>query len=257
MARGLGADYTGPMLRVVFIFFCMLCAAPVFAQGPVVFAAASLRTALDEVAQAWVLHGNPAPILSYAGTSSLARQIDQGAPADLVMTASADWMAWLENRDLIFRESRIALLGNTLVLAGPKGDKEISFNVSDIRDRLGDGRIAMALVDAVPAGQYGKAALEALGLWDALAPFVAQTDNVRAALALVARGEAPLGIVYLTDAHAEPRVDVLASFPQDTHPDIEILLAQVTGHSHSDAERFHAYLQTDEALAIFRSQGFR
>ena len=257
MARNLVADYTSPMLRAVLVFFLMLCAAPVWAQGPVVFAAASLRTALDQVAQAWALHGNPAPILSYAGTSSLARQIDQGAPADLVMTASADWMDWLENRDLIVRESRIALLGNTLVLAGPKGGAEISFNLSDIRDRLGDGRIAMALVDAVPAGQYGKAALEVLGLWEALSPVVAQTDNVRAALALVARGETPLGIVYLTDAHAEPHVDVLASFPQDTHATIEVLLAQVTGRSHSDAERFHAYLQTDEALAIFQSQGFR
>ena len=257
MARNFGADYTGSMLRALFILFWMLCAAPVSAQGPVVFAAASLRTALDEVAEDWTSLGNPAPVLSYAGTSSLARQIDQGAPADLVMTASSEWMDWLENRDLVVRETRVAILGNTMVLVGPAGDAEISLTLPDLTTRLGDGRIAMALVDAVPAGQYGKAALETLGLWEVLAPSVAQTDNVRAALALVARGEAPLGIVYLTDARAEPRVDVLASFPQDTHPPIEVLLAQVADRTNSDAQRFHAYLQSDEALAVFRSQGFR
>ncbi len=255
MVRGSRGGYTRLMLRTLLTCIVLLTAAPAMAQGPVVFAASSLKTALDDVAVVWEMRGNPAPVLVYAGSSALARQIDQGAPADLVFTASADWMAWLKSRELIVPGSEIALLGNELVLIGPAGDAPLALDADAVAARLGTDRLAMALVDAVPAGQYGRAALEALGMWDRLAPSVAQTDNVRAALALVAREETPLGIVYATDALAEPRVSVLATFPEDSHPPIEILLALVQDTNRARA--FYTFLQSPEARAIFVAQGFK
>lgn len=255
MVRGSWAGYTCLMLRALLTCLALLTAAPAMAQGPVVFAASSLKTALDDVAMIWELRGNPAPVLVYAGSSALARQIDQGAPADLVFTASTDWMAWLKSRALIVPGSEIPLLGNELVLIGAAGEAPLALDADAITARLGADRLAMAMVDAVPAGQYGRAALEALGLWDRLAPSVAQTDNVRAALALVARQEAPLGIVYATDALAEPRVSILATFPADSHLPIEILLALVKDTV--TARAFYTFLQSPEARAIFDAQGFK
>ncbi len=255
MVRGTGDGYARVMLRALVICFALFTAAPATAQGAVVFAASSLKTALDDVATVWALRGNPAPVLVYAGSSALARQIDQGAPADMVITANTDWMAWLSSRELVLSGSEVPLLGNTLVLIGPKGAGALPLEADAITARLGPDRLAMALVDAVPAGQYGKAALSHLGLWDLIAPSVAQTDNVRAALALVARGETPLGIVYATDAMAEPRVEVLARFPDSSHPPIEILLALVSDNIRARA--FHTFLQSDEARAIFDAQGFK
>lgn len=255
MARGRRGGYTRLMLRALLTSIVLVIAAPAMAQGPVVFAASSLKTALDDVAVAWEMRGNPAPVLVYAGSSALARQIDQGAPADLVFTASTDWMTWLRSRELIVPGSGIALLGNELVLIGPAGDAPLALDADAVAARLGTDRLAMALVDAVPAGQYGRAALEALGMWDRLAPSVAQTDNVRAALALVARQETPLGIVYATDALAEPRVSVLATFPEDSHPPIEILLALVQDTNRARA--LYTFLQSPEARAIFVAQGFK
>lgn len=243
------------MLRLFAFLIALAVAAPAMAQGPVVFAASSLKTALDDVAAVWASRGNPPPVMVYAGSSALARQIDQGAPADMVLTANTGWMEWLSSRELILPGSAVPLLSNTIVLIGPAGAAPLSLEAGAIAARLGEERIAMALVDAVPAGQYGKAALAHLGLWQTLAPSVAQTDNVRAALALVARGETPLGIVYRTDALAEPRVDTLATFPADSHPPIEILMALVSNTIRARA--FHTFLQSSEARAIFTAQGFK
>ena len=166
-------------------------------------------------------------------------------------------MDLLQAGDLIDRDSRRDLLGNTLVLIahGDADPVEISPDL-DLPAMLGSGRLAMALVEAVPAGIYGRAALQSLGLWDAVAPQVAQTDNVRAALALVALGEAPLGIVYATDARAEPDVTVIASFPPDSHPPISYPVARLYGPAGDGADALMAFLQGAEARALFEAEGF-
>lgn len=227
-----------------------------------VFAAASLKNALDEVAAGFRAETGAAVTLSYAGSSALARQIEQGAPADLFLSASPDWMDALARQGLIDPASRADLLGNRLVLIAPKpsdGAPPAPFalrNGADLTGRLGDGRLALALVDAVPAGVYAKAALQSLGLWSAVAPKTAQTDNVRAALALVALGETPLGIVYATDAVAEPRVTVLAPVPAESHPPIRYPVAAVAGRANPLTPRFLAYLRGPAARAAFERQGF-
>jgi molybdate transport system substrate-binding protein len=225
------------------------------AQDVVVFAAASLRDALDEALAAW--DGGTA-VAAYAGSPALARQIEQGAPADLFVSADALWMDHLAARGLIRADTRRDLLGNRLVLiahgaAAPVGGVTAG---TDLAALLGGGRLAMADVAAVPAGRYGKAALETLGLWDAVADSVAQAENVRAALALVARGEAPLGIVYATDAAAEDGVSVLATFPADSHPPIVYPMAVLTDSAHPAAEALAAHLASDAAAAVFEKHGF-
>jgi len=223
-----------------------------------VFAAASLKTALDEVAQGYAAATGDRAVMSFAGSSQLARQIEQGAPADVFISANEDWMDRLAERGAIDPASRSDLLGNGLVLVAP-ADRAAPVDLaapSQVLDRLGEGRLAMALVDAVPAGIYGKAALTHLGLWPALAPHVAQADNVRAALALVSAGEAPLGVVYRTDAAADPGVAVVATFPPDSHPPIRYPAAAVTAGDVPSARRFLTYLRGPGARAAFARQGF-
>ncbi len=194
-----------------------------------VFAAASTADALSEAAETWEAETGNSVTVSAAGSSALARQIAAGAPADLFVSANIEWMDWLEEQDLIVKSSRRMLLGNALVLVrtGPAWGSAVALTPNfDIAARLGpDARLAMALVEAVPAGIYGKAALQWMRQWDALAPRVAQADNVRAALALVALGEAPYGIVYATDAAAEKRVHVVGTFPPQSHPPIRYAAA--------------------------------
>ncbi len=224
------------------------------AESPTVFAAASLKTALDQVAQSWQDAGHDPVVISYAGSSALARQIEAGAPADLFLSASVAWMDTVEGAGVVVPGTRRDLLGNTLVLIGAEDG---AVDLADLPATLGEQHLAMALVDSVPAGQYGKAALTYLGLWDALAPHVAQADNVRAALALVATGEAPFGVVYATDAAAEPRVHLAATFPAESHPPIIYPAAQLTtGTAPEDAVAFLAYLGGAEAAQIFQAQGF-
>lgn len=226
------------------------------ADSVTVFAAASLKTALDEVALNWRDAGHQITV-SYAGSSALARQIELGAPADIFISASTEWMDHLESKELIEPGQRLDLLENTLVLiAHGKGDPVVIGPDLPLTQMLGDGRLAMALVNAVPAGQYGKAALQALRLWDAVAPQVAQADNVRAALALVALGEAPLGIVYATDARAEPRVSVLGVFPPDSHPRIVYPAAVIRGHQRAEVQALFSYLSSPAARSVFAGQGF-
>ncbi|WP_349358947.1 molybdate ABC transporter substrate-binding protein [Stappia sp.] len=224
-----------------------------------VFAAASLKTALEDVADAWRAETGKRVTLAFAGSSALARQIEAGAPADLFISANTAWMDHLAAAGLIRPETRRDLLGNDLVLIGHGRDAPPVRLAPDpdLAARLGEGRLAMALVDAVPAGIYGKAALTRLGLWDAVADRVAQTDNVRAALALVARGEAPFGIVYATDAGAADSVSIVARFPADTHPPIVYPVAQVAGRDHPDAAGFLAFLTGETAAALFARHGFR
>lgn len=232
-------------------------ALPARAETVTVFAAASLRGALDEVATHWQAETGHTVVVSYAGSSLLARQILAGAPADLYLSASPEWMEVVAQAGLLVEGARVDLLGNRLVLIGHGGaEAQEQDQVPDIVALLDGERLAMALVDAVPAGRYGQAALRALGQWDAVAPLIAQTDNVRAALALVTTGEAPLGIVYATDAMAEPGVRVVAMFPEDSHPQITYPLALLTEAVDPADRAFFEALQGDAARAIFARHGF-
>ncbi|MCB1332215.1 MAG: molybdate ABC transporter substrate-binding protein [Roseivivax sp.] len=231
-----------------------LAAAPARAGDVLVFAASSLKTALDEAAQAYQAKTGQTVTLSYAATSALARQIEAGAPADLFVAASTDWMDTLAAGSLIAPDTRRDLLGNALVLVAPAPAAPLA--LADLPVRLGSGKLAMALVDAVPAGIYGKAALTSLGLWDTVAAQVAQTDNVRAALALVASGEAPFGVVYRTDALAEPRVATVADFPAASHAPIVYPAAAIAGRDSAEARALLDWLAGPEAGALFAAQGF-
>jgi len=229
------------------------------AGGLVIFAAASLKNALDEIASGWAKDtGKPMPRISYAASSALAKQMEQGAPADLFISADLDWMDYVAKKDLIKADTRVNLLGNKIVLIAPR-DSKTTVEVKqgfDLAKALAGGKLAMGNVDAVPAGKYGKAALEKLGAWGGVKNNVAQAENVRAALLLVARGEAPFGIVYATDAAAEPNVKIVGSFPEDSHPPI-IYPAAVTKEAKSaDAKPFLDYLKTIQARPAFEKQGF-
>lgn len=224
-----------------------------------VFAAASLKNALDAAASGYEKSTGNRIVISYAGSSALAKQIEQGAPADLFISADLDWMDYVDKAKLIRDGTRFNMLGNRIVLIAP-ASSTASFKIEKgfgLAEALGDGRLAMANVKSVPAGKYGSAALQKLGIWDKIEPKVAQADNVRAALALVAQGEAPFGIVYQTDAAAEPKVRIVGVFPEDTHPPI-IYPVAVTANSKNpaSAEAFISYLKSPEGQAAFTKQGF-
>lgn len=224
-----------------------------------VFAAASLKNALDTAVSAYKAKTGKDVAVSYAASSALAKQIEAGAPADIFFSADLDWMDYLAKKDLIDGASRVTLLGNTLVLVAPK-DSTASLEIKPgfpLAEALGaDGKLAMGTVASVPAGKYGKAALEKLGVWAAVEPHVAQADNVRGALAFVARGEAPFGIVYGTDAHAEKAVKIVATFPEDTHPPIVYPVALTKTGTSADAKAFLDYLLSSDAKSAFEAQGF-
>lgn len=233
-------------------------AGPAKAGNITVFAAASLKTALDDIAEEFEAQTGHAITRSYAGSSALARQIELGAPADLFISASTDWMNYLAEQDLIEPNTRHDLLSNRIVLIAPKGSAHairLEQGV-DLTADLGEGYLAMALVDAVPAGIYGKAALGHFDLWDSVAPKVAQTDNVRAALALVALGEATLGITYETDARAEPRVEIVATFPTESHPPIRYPMAAVKGQKSEATLALLTFLKGTQARQVFKRHGF-
>lgn len=234
----------------------LLTASPALAERITVFAAASLSGALGQIAKDFERETGHEVVLSLAGTSALARQISQGAPADIFISANPDWMDRVASDGRIAESTRFDLASNRLVLVGT-GAAGAEFPAQDLPDHLGDGRLAMALVDAVPAGIYGKAALEAAGLWSELEAKVAQTDNVRAALALVAVGAAPFGVVYASDAKAEPRVHVALTFPEDSHPPIRYPAAAVQGQDRDAVLSFLAYLKSAEARDALRVNGFQ
>lgn len=232
---------------------------PASADEPVtVFAAASLKTALDEASAAWTQATAKTTRISYAGSNALAKQIEAGAPADLFVSADLAWMDYAEKNGTIRPDSRVNLLRNAIVLVAPKGSgRKIALEPGlDLTKALAGGRLAMGHVDAVPAGKYGKAALEKLGAWDGVKAQVAQAENVRAALLLVARGEAPLGIVYATDAASEPGVEVVATFPEGSHPPIVYPAALTSESKNADGAAFLSYLRSPAARPFFERQGF-
>ncbi|MEZ0167255.1 molybdate ABC transporter substrate-binding protein [Microvirga sp. TS319] len=225
----------------------------------VIFAAASLKNALDEASAGFVTQtGRPAPKISYAASNTLAKQIEAGAPADVFVSADLDWMDYLAQKNLIRPETRVNLLGNRIVLVAPKNEaKPIAIEPGlDLVAALGAGKLAMGNIDAVPAGKYGKAALEKLGAWDGVKNQVAQADNVRGALLLVSRGEAPLGIVYQTDAASDPNVTIVGTFPEDSHPPIIYPIAVTKDSINPDAAGFVAHLRSSGAKPAFEKQGF-
>ncbi|HET7765418.1 MAG TPA: molybdate ABC transporter substrate-binding protein [Burkholderiales bacterium] len=227
------------------------------AETVTVFAAASLKDALDENAKAYQAQSGDRVAVAYAASSALARQIEAGAPADIFISADLDWMDYVERRHLVKADTRRNLLRNRLVLIAP-ADSKASVDIGPrfpLAKLLGNGRLAMANPDAVPAGKYGKASLEALGVWRDVQAKVASAENVRAALVLVSRGEAPFGIVYRTDAAVEPKVRVVGLFPENTHPPIVYPMA-MTATSKAAAANFVSWLNRPEARAIFAKYGF-
>jgi molybdate transport system substrate-binding protein len=224
----------------------------------VVFAAASLKNALDDVSAAWKADTGKEAIISYAASSALAKQIEQGAPADVFVSADLDWMKYLADKKLTRPDTEVKLLGNRIVLVAAKdstAEATIAPNF-DLAALIGDSRLAIGDVKAVPAGKYGKAALESLGVWASVEARIAQAENVRAALKLVATGEAVLGIVYATDAVAEPAVKVIGTFPQDMHPPIVYPVGLTAESKNVDATAFEKYLQSAKAKELFEAQGF-
>jgi molybdate transport system substrate-binding protein len=224
-----------------------------------VFAAASMKNALDEVDSLFTAQSGVKVVASYAASSSLMKQIEQGAPADVFLSADIDWMDYGIKHNLIKNDSREDLLGNRLVLIAPKDSKIGNVTIApgfDLAALAGSGRIATGDVRAVPAGLYAKAALEKLGIWSSVESKIAMAENVRAALVLVARGEAPLGIVYETDAKVDPSVKIVGVFPDDSRPPIVYPVA-MTKDAKPDAAQYLAFLTTPEAKAVFERYGFR
>lgn len=247
--------YIGGLLAAAWVALAMPAAAQ---TNVLVFAAASMKEALDGVAAQWQRETGRKAVISYAASSALARQIGQGAPAQIFISADLDWMDYVENKKLIKPATRTNLFGNRIVLIAPRSSTatikiEPSFPLATA---LGSGRLALADVNAVPAGKYGKAALEKLGVWNSVQHKVAQAENVRAALLLVSRGEAPLGIVYQTDATADPGVKIVGTFPEEIHPPIVYPAALTASTSNPDAEAFLAYMNSPKARPLFAAQGF-
>ncbi|MDP1751691.1 MAG: molybdate ABC transporter substrate-binding protein [Reyranella sp.] len=242
------------------VMAAVLSVSPASAQSRdvVILAAASLKNALDEASAAWAKETGKATKIAYAASSALAKQIEAGIPADLFISADVPWMDYVAERKLIKPASRSDFLGNDIVLIAGK-DSKVDLKIDKgfaLGAALGGGRLAMANIDAVPAGKYGKASLEALGVWPSVADRVAQAENVRMAMTLVSRGEAPLGIVYRTDATADPNVRVVGAFPASSHSPIVYPMALLASSTNPDAEAFVVFLKSAAARPFFEKQGF-
>ena len=250
--------------RLFAAFGLLLATAPLaVAQDSVkdsvtVYAAASMKNALDDANAAFTRATGVKVTASYAASPALAKQIEQGAPADIFISADLKWMEYLTEHKLIKPDTRVNLLGNRLVLIAPLDSKLDKVEIAkgfDITKLAGDGRIAVADVKAVPAGLYAKAALESLGAWPAAEPKLAMAENVRATLAFVARGETPIGIVYETDAKVEPKVKIVGVFPESSHLPV-IYPVAATATAGPGAARYLNFLQTNAAKSIFEKYGF-
>lgn len=245
---------------VVVLLSTMLAAPATRAQDVTltIFAAASMKNAVDNINAAFTKATGIKTSSSYAASSALAKQIESGAPADLFASADLDWMDYVAQRNLIKPDTRTNLLGNRLVLIAPKDSKLGNGTIGpgfDLAELAGDGRVATGDVRAVPAGKYAKAALEKLGAWAAAERKFAMADNVRAALVLVGRGEAALGIVYETDAKVEPNVKIIGHFPADSHPAIVYPVA-LTATAKPQAARYLNFLRSTTAKSVFETYGF-
>lgn len=224
-----------------------------------VFAAASLTNAMQDIAAVYKKEKNVDVVSSFASSSTLARQIEAGAPADLFISADQKWMDYAVDKKVIDTASRATLLGNSLVVVAPKASAQAAFAITDKTDwtrLLKDGRLAVGDPDHVPAGIYAKEALQKLGAWETLSPKLAPAEDVRGALALVARSEVPLGIVYGSDAVADKAVKVVSTFPEDSHKKVEYPVAIIDGHKNATVSAFYDYLKGPQASAIFKRYGF-
>lgn len=247
------------MAGFVLPFFFSVYSPMAFAESFTVFAAASLKNALDEISKSYESKTGNKVRISYGASPALARQIEAGAPSDIFVSADIDWMDYVEKRGLIKPDSRLNLLRNTLVLIAP-ADSNTALKIAPgfaLASELGKGRLAMGDPASVPAGKYGKSALEALGVWRAVQPKVAAVENVRAALMLVARGEMPFGIVYSSDALVEPKVRVVGQFPENTHAPIVYPIALLASTKSVAAASFLKSLKQPEARATFVKFGFK
>lgn len=225
-----------------------------------VFAAASLKESLDDVTRSFQSSSGIKAVISYAGSNALARQIESGAPAGVFISADTAWMDYVGMLGAVVPGSRANLLANDLVLVAPATSSAQATLATGVNlaPLIGDRRIALANPDAVPAGKYAKASFIALGAWETISSKVAAADNVRAALALVARGEAPLGAVYRTDALADKNVRIVATFPADTHPAIVYPMVQLKAAANAgEAAKFAAYVKSPAAIETFKKYGFR
>lgn len=245
-------------VRLLLLLACLALPMPAAAREFVVFAAASLQESLDALGARWAAaRGLPPPRFAYAGSGALARQVEQGAPAQVFVSADEAWMDVLDRGGALRPGTRRVLASNRLVLVAPAdaAPAPLALEPAALSARLGGGRLALADTAAVPAGRYAREALGALGLWPVVAGRLAEADSVRGALAYVARGEAPLGIVYATDARVEPRVRVLADFPDGSHAPIRYPAALLRGAG-PEAADFLAFLSGPEARAVFAGAGF-
>jgi molybdate transport system substrate-binding protein len=255
-----------PMNRLAGLFLAFavaLAAIPTSAAAQdkslTIFAAASMKNALDEIDAAYTAKSGVKLTVSYAASSALAKQIEQGAPADVFISADTDWMDYATSKKAINESSRVNLLGNSIVLIAPKDSKIDNVGIAsgfDLAKLAGDGRIATGDVKSVPVGKYAKAALAKLGAWQAAEPKFAMADSVRAALTLVARREAVLGIVYSTDAKVEPGVKIVGIFPADSHPAIVYPIAATTT-AKPEASDYLAFLRSTVAKTILEKYGFK
>lgn len=253
--------YVNSLCAVLAMCAALSATPPVYAQEPdriLIFAASSLTEALTDIREAYAKTGKAKPTLSFAASSVLARQIENGAPAALFVSADEEWMDYLAERRLIVADSRASFLGNTLVLVTP-ADRPLHLTIEPgfpLAAVLGGGKLSLADPQSVPAGRYGRAALESLGVWPAVEANVARGDNVRNALAFVERGEAAAGIVYATDAALTKKVAVAGTFPASSHPPISYALAVVAGHDTPAARAFRNFMLGADAQAVYRKYGF-
>ncbi len=248
------------MIRKTIAAICLIIASTVQAQPITVFAAASLADALTEIAEQFEAESGEEVVFAFAGSSLLARQIEHGAPADVFVSANVDWMDHLQRKGLVRQSSRVNLTGNRLVVVATSSDAATLDlqRADELQHRLGDGYLAMALVEAVPAGIYGREALLSLGLWSSVRGRVAQADNVRAALALVASGEAPLGVVYRSDVSADgmATLRIVADIPTHAHQPIVYPAAVVTSSRHEKSQLLLDRLRSEAAQRVFAKHGF-
>lgn len=257
-----------PLRAIASLVLALLClmipaairAAPAPAPKPaVVLAAASLQESMNAAADAWQARGHPRPRIAFAGSSALARQIESGAPADLFVSADEPWMDEVQGKGLLKPGTRVSFLRNTLVLIAPSGDTRTRLRLAPgmpIAAALGSGRLAIADPAGVPAGVYAKQALTRLGVWESVQAKLAPGESVRAALALVSRGVAPLGIVYATDARADPGVRVVGTFPPASHAPISYPVATLAASRNPEGEAFRRWLVSTPGKAVFRRFGF-
>lgn len=246
------------LLLALLACLVLTVASPVQAKDLLVFAAASLKNAAEDIGKAYEASGAGKVTYSFAASSDLAKQIENGAPAAIFISADTKWMDYLAERKLIVADSRHDLLSNRLVLIAP-ADSNLTVKMAadaPLAQSLGDGKLAMADPDSVPAGRYGKAALESLKLWSSLEPSVVRAKDVRATLAFVERGEAAAGVVYATDAMVSKKVRIVDEFPESSHPKIVYPIALIAGKDDATAHAFYDYLVGPKARSVFLDYGF-